>query len=152
MEALHIDSDRTTLNTLVDRSDTLNSLYTIKQSLGRSDSPPLPPLPFLSEDLPPTHLKVNHFGSRFLPHTTSQIRCLLPIQSGKLLLIGHDEGLSVLDMFPEDWTDSGGVAMKGPDEAHAKLIWKGEGYVQQSAITCVNSNCCQCLSNGLSRS
>jgi len=66
------------------------------------------------------------FGSRFLPHTTSPIRCLLPLLSDKLLLIGHDEGLSVLDMFPQEWTETGGIAIKGPDEAQARLIWRGE--------------------------
>lgn len=95
----------------------------------RPPSPPLPPLPWVSERLAPTHLKVNQFGSRFLPHTTSPIRCLLPLISDSLLLIGHDEGLSVLDMFPQEWNETGGIAIKGPDEAQARSIWKGEMQV-----------------------
>lgn len=43
----------------------------------------------------------------------------------RLLLIGHDEGLSVLDMFPQEWTESG-LSFKGPDEAQARSIWQGE--------------------------
>lgn len=92
----------------------------------RSASPPLPPLPSPSQRLGATHVKMHQFGSRFLPHTTSQIRCLLPLMSDRLLLIGHDEGLSVLDMYPQHDTDSG-IVLKGPDEAHAKPVWQGEG-------------------------
>lgn len=45
------------------------------------------------------------------------------------MLIGHDEGLSVLDMFPQEWSESGaGITIKGPDEARARLIWRGERY------------------------
>ena len=44
-----------------------------------------------------------------------------------MLLIGHDEGLSVLNMFPEETTEEGEVVQKGPDEAQARLIWEGEG-------------------------
>lgn len=94
-----------------------------------SPSPPLPPLPFVSQTLTPTHVKINQFGSRFLPHATSPIRCLLPLESDRLLLIGHDEGLSVLDMFPQEWNDGGGISVKGPDEAQSRLIWQGERQV-----------------------
>lgn len=44
----------------------------------------------------------------------------------RLLLIGHDEGLSVLDMFPQEWTETGNITTKGPDEANARLMWEGE--------------------------
>ena len=44
----------------------------------------------------------------------------------RMLLIGHDEGLSVLDMFPQEWTDGGNLVTKGQDEAHARVIWEGE--------------------------
>ena len=86
-------------------------------------------LPLVSETLDPTHLLMSQFGSRFLPHTMSPIRCLLPLSSHRLLLIGHDEGLSVLNMFPEETTEEGEVVQKGPDEAQARLIWEGEGWV-----------------------
>jgi len=45
------------------------------------------------------------------------------------LLIGHDEGLSVLDMFPQEWSETGGINVKTPDEAQTRLIWEGEGYI-----------------------
>jgi len=44
------------------------------------------------------------------------------------LLIGHNEGLSVLDMFPQEWSETGGINVKTPDEAQARPIWEGEGY------------------------
>jgi hypothetical protein len=50
------------------------------------------------------------------------------LHSERLLLIGHDEGLSVLDFFPQEWSEAGGIDVKSPDEAHTKLIWEGEGY------------------------
>ena len=84
------------------------------------------PLPFVSQVIEPTHLKINHFGSRFLPHTTSQIRSVLPLLGNTLLLIGHDNGLSVLDMFPQDWAEGGEIVTKGPDEAQCREIWRGE--------------------------
>lgn len=93
----------------------------------RPPSPALPPLPFVSTKLRPTHLKMNMFGSRFLPHATSPIRCILPLMSDRLVLIGHDEGLSVLDMYPKEWTGTGGIAVKGPEEALARPMWRGEG-------------------------
>ncbi|KAF8076773.1 hypothetical protein FPV67DRAFT_1605191 [Lyophyllum atratum] len=104
-----------------------------------TSEPPLPPLPFISKTLAPTHLKINQFGSRFLPHATSHIRCLLPLESDRLLLIGHDEGLSVLDLFPQEWLDNGGIAFKGPDEAQARLIWQGESVFQMSLLEVENT-------------
>ena len=80
----------------------------------------------MAESLSPTHLSLNQFGSRFLSHTPAPIRALLPLLGDKLLLIGHDKGLSVLDMFPREWTDYG-LQQKGPGEAQAYLIWEGEG-------------------------
>ncbi|KAF5371228.1 hypothetical protein D9758_004150 [Tetrapyrgos nigripes] len=100
----------------------------------RTPSPPLPPLPAVSQKLHPTHLRLHQFGSRFLPHATSSIRCLLPLVNDRLLLIGHDEGLSVLDMFPREWNDSGGITLKGPEEAQARPIWVGESVFQMTII------------------
>ncbi|ETW84114.1 hypothetical protein HETIRDRAFT_381493 [Heterobasidion irregulare TC 32-1] len=104
-------------------------------------SPPLYPDEYLSDDaqplvaesLAPTHLSLNQFGSRFLSHTPAPIRALLPLLGDKLLLIGHDRGLSVLDMFPREWTDYG-LQQKGPGEAQAYLIWEGEGVYQMSLL------------------
>ncbi|KAH9482300.1 hypothetical protein JR316_0004398 [Psilocybe cubensis] len=110
-------------------------------SLTVQDSPPISsgtpthiPLPFVSQTIEPTHLKINHFGSRFLPHTTSQIRCVLPLMTDKILLIGHDDGLSVLDMFPQEWTESGDMTTKGPDEAQCRPVWRGESVYQMTIL------------------
>ncbi|PPQ63136.1 hypothetical protein CVT24_005776 [Panaeolus cyanescens] len=92
------------------------------------------PLPFISQRIEPSHLRINHFGSRFLPHTTSQIRCVLPLLSDRLILVGHDDGLSVLDMFPQEWSDEGEINMKGPNEAYCRQIWKGECVYQMSIL------------------
>jgi len=43
-----------------------------------------------------------------------------------MLLIGHDNGLSVLDMFPQERTESGEIVTKRPDEAQCREIWRGE--------------------------
>ncbi|OBZ70500.1 hypothetical protein A0H81_09681 [Grifola frondosa] len=94
---------------------------------------PPPPAPLIPEPLSPSHLQLYQFGSRFLPHTNSPIRCLLPLSNDHLLLIGHDDGLSVLDMFPREWTDDG-LVEKGPSDAVAKLIWEGEGVHQMSIL------------------
>lgn len=93
------------------------------------ETPPMPALPFLPQRLKPSHLKMFNFGSRFLPHSTVPIRCLLPILSDRLILIGHDEGLSVLDLYPQHWDNAGHIVQRGPDEAQARTIWTGEGYV-----------------------
>ena len=83
------------------------------------------------ETLLPTHLQLHQFGSRFLPHTTSPIRCILPINRDRLLLIGTDNGLSVLDMYPMEWASDGnvGIVHKGPGDAQARVVWTGEAYV-----------------------
>ncbi|KAL0950093.1 hypothetical protein HGRIS_010094 [Hohenbuehelia grisea] len=107
---------------------------------GPGPESPLPPLPFVSQKLPPSHLRLNHFGSRFLPHSTAPIRCLLPLPSNRLLLIGHDEGLSVLEMFPHEWTQSGNVTVRGPEEAQARLIWRGESVFQMTVLEMDNSS------------
>ncbi|KAI9513166.1 hypothetical protein F5148DRAFT_1317751 [Russula earlei] len=85
-----------------------------------------PSRPMVGESLRPAHLAFHQLGSRFLPHTTSPIRALLPLLGDRLLLIGHDDGLSVLNMFPQEWTDVG-LRTRGPGEAEAHSIWTGEG-------------------------
>ncbi|KAJ6560213.1 hypothetical protein B0H19DRAFT_1376026 [Mycena capillaripes] len=98
-----------------------------------TDTTPLPPLLPADAVLHPTHLKLRHFGSRFLPHSTAPIRCLVPLKAG-LLLIGHDEGLSVLDMYPQDRNTVGGIDVKGPEDAVVHVIWKGESVFQMSSF------------------
>jgi hypothetical protein len=101
----------------------------------KSPSPPIQPdgileydssQPVAGESLRPAHLRLLQLGSRFLPHTTSPIRALLPILGDRLLLIGHDNGLSVLNMFPQEWTDTG-LQTRGPGEASVHPIWTGKG-------------------------
>ncbi|KII94654.1 hypothetical protein PLICRDRAFT_187014 [Plicaturopsis crispa FD-325 SS-3] len=75
-------------------------------------SPETPP-PLVGQSLSPAHLTINQFGSRFLPHTTSQMHCLLPLAHDRLLLIGHSNG---------------------PQEAQARPIWEGEGVFQMSIL------------------
>ncbi|KZT29428.1 hypothetical protein NEOLEDRAFT_1166915 [Neolentinus lepideus HHB14362 ss-1] len=94
--------------------------------------------PLIPQTITPSHLRLSNFGSRFLPHTTSPIHSLLPLPGDRMLLIGHDDGLSVLDMFPQEWAE-GGLLSKGPSEAQAKLIWQGEGVYQMSYLE-VESN------------
>jgi hypothetical protein len=50
-----------------------------------------------------------------------------------MLLLGHDEGLSVIDMFPQEWTDTGSITNKGPNEANSYPIWQGERSGEQFA-------------------
>ncbi|KAJ3719387.1 hypothetical protein C8R42DRAFT_673692 [Lentinula raphanica] len=114
------------------QTNDLHNLH-ISQPAQHTLSPPLPPLPSVSLKLQPTHLRMHQFGSRFLPHTTSPIRCVLSIMEGKLLLIGHDEGLSVLDMYPLS-ESAAGITVKGPEEAQARSIWTGEGVYQMSLL------------------
>ncbi|THH11481.1 hypothetical protein EW145_g628 [Phellinidium pouzarii] len=86
---------------------------------------PEAPIPTTGESLLPSHLQLHHFGSKFLPHTTWQINALLPLMGDRLLLIGHDNGLSVLDMFP-----SGDPRELGPADAQVRSLWEGEGVYQ----------------------
>ncbi|EJD01378.1 uncharacterized protein FOMMEDRAFT_111155 [Fomitiporia mediterranea MF3/22] len=86
---------------------------------------PETPVPASGEPLLPSHLKVFQFGSRFLPHTTYPMNALLPLLGDRLLLIGHDNGLSVLDMFP-----SGDPETSSPADAQVRHIWEGEGVYQ----------------------
>lgn len=91
------------------------------------------PSPSVGESLAPSRLKLHQFGSRFLPHTTAPIRCLLPILGDRFLLIGHDDGLSVMDMYPKEWTELG-LSEKGPNDAQVRPVWTGEGVYQMSIL------------------
>ena len=106
----------------------------LQTSIDSLPSPPIQPeelleydpsQPVVGESLRPAHLGLHQLGSRFLPHTTSPIRALLPLLGHRLLLIGHDDGLSVLNMFPQEWTDIG-LQTRGPGEAEVHAIWTGE--------------------------
>ena len=71
-----------------------------------------------------------HLDPRLLAIVGGVVRpvspALLPLNNHHLLLIGHDNGLSVLDMFPNDWNEDNETE-KGPSDAEAKVIWEGEG-------------------------
>lgn len=43
-----------------------------------------------------------------------------------MLLVGHDGGLSVVDMFPQEKAEDGSTIFKGPNEAVTKPMWVGE--------------------------
>ncbi|KAG2042096.1 hypothetical protein BDR03DRAFT_854684 [Suillus americanus] len=99
-----------------------------------------PSLHIPEEHLFPTHLSIYHFGSRFLPHSTAPIRCILPLQHDRLLLVGTDVGLSVLNMFPAKWADETspdgvtGLIQQGPADAQARVMWTGEAVYQLSLL------------------
>ncbi|VDB97104.1 unnamed protein product [Peniophora sp. CBMAI 1063] len=109
------------------------------------DLPSLPPVAYTPDEysaesqapagqvLDPSHLIMTHFGSRFLAHSQSQIHTILPLTGDRLLLFGHDEGLSVLNMFPQEWGEDGLVS-KGPADAQALPIWEGEAVYQMSIL------------------
>jgi hypothetical protein len=99
--------------------------YDNSSMAGEDDLTSPSPAPFVGESLAPAHLTLHNFGSRFLPHAQSTIRCAFPLPADRLVLLGHDDGLSVIDMFPREWGDSG-LEQKGPDEAQARIIWEGE--------------------------
>jgi hypothetical protein len=105
-------------------------------SVQEPESPPTPtPTPFIGKMITPGHLRMNHFGSRFLPHSTLPIQCLLPLMRDRLLLIGHNNGLSVLDMYPEERVETGGISHHGPAEAKAWPIWRGERSVRPKKVS-----------------
>jgi hypothetical protein len=67
-------------------------------------------------------MKLHTFGSRFLPHSELPILSLLPLFDDKKLLIGHMDGLTLLDMAPE--ATSSELDSKEP---RRRDIWHGEG-------------------------
>lgn len=89
-----------------------------------TEEPPSLPPPTLGQGISPSHLSLYHLGSRFLPHAESPIRCLLPLMNNTLLLIGHDDGLSVIDLCANGRPDNA-----TPTDAEVRKIWVGEGYL-----------------------
>lgn len=136
-------------NGLQIRTEDLDNYYAPPPDTPQQSSP-LPSLTTITHRLRPSHLKITHFGSRFLPHSTSPIRCLLPLLGGKLLLIGHDEGLSVLDTYPQEWSETeAGIKIQGPEEAVSRPIWFGERCALTLPLISCAHDVCQCISNVL---
>ncbi|TDL29387.1 hypothetical protein BD410DRAFT_779787 [Rickenella mellea] len=112
-------------------SMSLNDVQSMSETLmaappDYTDPLPEPPSPVsTAQQIHSTHLLMHTFGSRFLPHSTSPIRAVLPLVGDRLVLFGHDDGLSVLDMFP-----SGDPETSGPADAEVRPLWEGEGVFQ----------------------
>ncbi|KZS97791.1 hypothetical protein SISNIDRAFT_481679 [Sistotremastrum niveocremeum HHB9708] len=87
----------------------------------------------LGQRLAPSHIDLYTFGSRFLPHSTNPIYALLPFMNDQYLLLGSQDGLSMLEMFPTEAVN-GLHFTKGPSEACRRSIWTGEGVYQLSVL------------------
>ena len=98
----------------------------------------IPTIP-LATDPTWKHLLIRHFG----PLMTSQIRCILPVLGGRMLLIGHDDGLSVLGLLPRLTTDDEN-STNGPTglkQSEYRAIWRGETYVTTETYCLDKKNC-----------
>lgn len=78
--------------------------------------------------LDPCHLTLHTFGSRFIPHANGPIRAILPVLGDRYILVGHDEGLDVLDMFPDE-SFAGNT-----QDARRREVWRGEGVCQLALL------------------
>ncbi|WVQ84090.1 hypothetical protein IAT38_006235 [Cryptococcus sp. DSM 104549] len=82
-----------------------------------SSQPPLPdpyahlPLAARPTPLPNTSLLSLAYGSPFIPHASAPITCALPLLAGRLVLLGTEAGLRILNTDEED--------------APAKGVWWG---------------------------
>ena len=77
----------------------------------------------VGQSLEPCQLALQNFGSRFLPHSKEPITAALPLMGDRYLLIGHEEGLDVLDMMPDDSYEG------NPRDARTRAVWRGERQV-----------------------
>lgn len=87
---------------------------------------------------------MHDFGSRFIPHADSQIHAVLPLMSDRYLLLGTDDGLSVLDLLPglhggSSNLSSGGHVMSLGD-AKPRKLWVGESIHQLALLEVAKSN------------
>ena len=98
----------------------------------------------VSERLGDTRLSVYHFGSRFIPHSSSPIRSLVPLNEDRYLLLGGMDGLGLLDIFP----DNGTLSVQDASMLHAlesaarKDLWTGEAYVRVPWIETIQLTPC----------
>lgn len=90
------------------------------------------------ERLEPSNLNLHLFGSRFLPHTTDPINCVLPLPSLKIILVGTKTGLSVLDVYPSLHSHAPLFATGAPAQTLADAvsvsIWNGEAVHQLDVL------------------
>ncbi|KAG8982012.1 hypothetical protein FRC05_000154 [Tulasnella sp. 425] len=109
--------------------------------------PAEPPLP-QGEACEPSRLCLHQFGSRFLPHATGRIHCMLPLMSDRFLLVGSTDGLSVVDVLPGLHPRKGdqalsmnpGLATQPLADAVAVPIWTGEAVYQLDLLEDVTSD------------
>ncbi|KIM46550.1 hypothetical protein M413DRAFT_24255 [Hebeloma cylindrosporum] len=94
------------------------------------------PMTQLATDPTWKHLLIRRFG----PYTTSQIRCVLPVLGGRMLLIGHDDGLSVLDLFPLLTADDVTNGPSDLEESECRALWRGETVFYMSIIEPANDH------------
>ncbi|KZW04141.1 hypothetical protein EXIGLDRAFT_16516 [Exidia glandulosa HHB12029] len=80
------------------------------------------------ERLDPCHLSLHTFGSRFIPHSHAPIKAVLPVLGDRYVLIGHEDGLDVLDMFPDESFEG------NTQDARRREVWRGEGICQLSIL------------------
>ena len=102
----------------------LSRTLTVLSNSSPDESPRLQPTSHITtgEALPPSHLTLHTFGSRFLPHSELPILSFLPLFDDEKLLIGHMDGLTLLDMAPEETSSE--LDLKEP---RRRDVWHGEG-------------------------
>ena len=86
--------------------------------------------------LGPSNASVHRFGSRFIPHSTYRINAILPILSDRFLLIGSDDGLSVLDTLPalHGGTSVSNTGVLSLRDAKTRVIWTGDAVHQLALL------------------
>lgn len=97
------------------------SVISVARTFASTNSPTAPLA--VGQSLEPCQLALQNFGSRFLPHSKTPITAALPLMGDRYLLIGHEEGLDVLDMMPEDSYEG------NPRDARTRAVWRGERRV-----------------------
>lgn len=98
----------------------------------------------IGERIPRSHASIHNFGSRFIPHATSTIHTILPIMTEHLLLLGTDEGLSILDLLPGQRGLAPPSIGSSLADANARPIWRGEAVYQlallEASLSSTNPN------------
>jgi hypothetical protein len=95
------------------------------------------------ERIAQSHASLHTFGSRFIPHADCQIHCVLPLMSDRFLLLGTDDGLSVLDLLPELHGGSTNPSRGGHlnlGDAKPRKLWIGESIHQLTLLEEAKTN------------